>query len=827
MSRTYSAGVVTAYGSALAGGYTGTYEEFCNALGELANVLTEFENFSVTVSTLPAGSSATASYNDGVLALGIPKGDKGDKGNKGDTGATGNGIVNIVKTGTAGLVDTYTVNYTNGGTATFSVTNGEKGDTGATGNGIVSITKTGTSGNVDTYTVLYSNGNTDTITVTNGSVTSVNGLTGDVVLSADDIAYDTDNSVKDELDNKANVDGYYEDLTSGNAEQIVSSIKVTDLSPYNFRTSGGALDIGNRETVKKIVGASFGWNQLFKELSATYWSPHISTTFTWGTNEVTIEGVTDTWQGVTTKTNIDIISGHKYLITCDVKIVGEVSTGIRLGSNLGGGIFFIGDITTSTSYVTMATIVSASSSVTNTVNIANRSGTDDYAIRNLQLFDLTLDFSPTIADYIYSLEQANTGDGVAWFKKYFPKRYYANGQSLESVYTSAHKMVGFNQLDESTLEVGSINTSTGENNNTNTSIRNSGYIRVLPNTVYEIKDSRIEGAFLADIFYYDGNQNFISYDEVGGTYIKAGVTFTTPSNCVYMRFRHYGGGTTLSSVPSGETVVHLHWDGERDGEYEPYDEHVYNLDPVILRGEMKLDSDNNMYFEGDEYLPDGTVNRNWAEVDLGDLNWDYNSGQSAFVSSGISSTVGDGLKLRCAKYVTISSLQGSALSSADKVIGCNKSSTTTTGNFASGALVVKDSAYSDATTFKTAMRGVKLAYALATPTTESAESFPSIQIVDNWGTEQYVDYAVSQSTRDVEIPVGSETDYPISLKDKLETLADVPDGDGLYLLKQESGENTYVQYVSPVPTSPSEDGTYVLKCTVSSGTATLSWVAEE
>ena len=37
---------------------------------------------SVTASTLPAGSPATASYNKatGVLALGIPKGDKGDNG---------------------------------------------------------------------------------------------------------------------------------------------------------------------------------------------------------------------------------------------------------------------------------------------------------------------------------------------------------------------------------------------------------------------------------------------------------------------------------------------------------------------------------------------------------------------------------------------------------------------------------------------------------------------------------------------------------------------------------------------------------------------------
>lgn len=56
---------------------------------------------SVTVNTLNAGESATASVSGGVLTLGIPKGDKGDpgaqglvgpagpKGDKGDPGAAG------------------------------------------------------------------------------------------------------------------------------------------------------------------------------------------------------------------------------------------------------------------------------------------------------------------------------------------------------------------------------------------------------------------------------------------------------------------------------------------------------------------------------------------------------------------------------------------------------------------------------------------------------------------------------------------------------------------------------------------------------------------
>ena len=42
----------------------------------------------------------------------------------GEPGASGNGIASIAKTGTAGLVDTYTITYTNGQTTTFTVTNG-------------------------------------------------------------------------------------------------------------------------------------------------------------------------------------------------------------------------------------------------------------------------------------------------------------------------------------------------------------------------------------------------------------------------------------------------------------------------------------------------------------------------------------------------------------------------------------------------------------------------------------------------------------------------------------------------------------------------------
>ena len=57
-------------------------------------------------------------------SLGILKGDPGADG------ADGNGIASITKTATSGLVDTYTITYTDGTTSTFTVTNGEDGANG-------------------------------------------------------------------------------------------------------------------------------------------------------------------------------------------------------------------------------------------------------------------------------------------------------------------------------------------------------------------------------------------------------------------------------------------------------------------------------------------------------------------------------------------------------------------------------------------------------------------------------------------------------------------------------------------------------------------------
>lgn len=58
---------------------------------------------------------------------------RGLKGETGDTGDTGNGIESIEKTSTSGLVDTYTITYTDGTETTFDLTNGQDGVDGQDG----------------------------------------------------------------------------------------------------------------------------------------------------------------------------------------------------------------------------------------------------------------------------------------------------------------------------------------------------------------------------------------------------------------------------------------------------------------------------------------------------------------------------------------------------------------------------------------------------------------------------------------------------------------------------------------------------------------------
>ena len=62
-----------------------------------------------------------------------PQGEPGQPGQQGQPGKDGVSVVSITKTGSEGLVDTYTITYSDGKTSTFKVTNGQDGSQGIQG----------------------------------------------------------------------------------------------------------------------------------------------------------------------------------------------------------------------------------------------------------------------------------------------------------------------------------------------------------------------------------------------------------------------------------------------------------------------------------------------------------------------------------------------------------------------------------------------------------------------------------------------------------------------------------------------------------------------
>ena len=182
---------------------------------------------------------------------------------------------------------------------------------------------------------------------------------------------------------------------------------------------------------------------------------------------------------------------------------------------------------------------------------------------------------------------------------------------------------------------------------------------------------------------------------------------------------------------------------------------TYTFDSdVTLRGLPKLDGNNNLYYDGDEYESSGKITRKYGIVDLGTLTWLYNSTYKVFYcSDDLGEARKTGVTTICSKYLAVANTTD--ISMVQNGTCCVYSNSDVNIH----RLYVKDEMYTTASAFKTAMSGVYLVYELATPTTESADTYTNPQIVDADGTEEFVDYAYSQSTRDVAVPVGHDSLY--------------------------------------------------------------------
>lgn len=604
------------------------------------------------------------------------------------------------------------------------------------------------------------------------------GDTGDVSLA----------QLEEILSDYALQNGYYDELTAGSAEQLLSSQFVEDSVPYKFRTSGGSADIGNRE-YDEIVGGSIVWNQL------------VNSSFLIGNGTYNGVTVTNNGDGTLTlngtATNVFRVSnyipkteayGHVFLMI-------DVNNRVKLYHGYGAGYHLGGTVVKQTTNDAMGVYC-----------YENGTTFDNVTIKPI-LFDLTKKFGSQVADYIYSLEQAQSGKGVAFFKSLFPNDYYPyNAGELMSVEgLQSHDMVGFNQWDEE-WRSGYYNATTGVFVSHSTQLANASPIKVLPNTTYHITSVRSMGG--ARIVYRDLDENLISIEML--TSVGAG-NFTTPSNCAYVDFctmTAYGG------TYKNDICINLSWSGWRNGEYEPYKKYSYPLDSSLtLRGIPKV-VDNEFCFDGDSYKYNGGVGRRFAEVDMGSLNWS----RTASYARGVFYVNLTGAKINSyntdsnllnVKYTATTRKNASEIATAGDKLICLNGGT--------NQLLVTDDSYTTANAFKTAMSGVMLIYELATPTEETATPFDEIQLVDDFGTEEYVSGNL--------VPVGHNTKYPANLRDKLQHLPNLANNDGYYMISQQN-KNMSLELFR-IPKAPTTDGVYTLKAHVSGGTPLYVWEADE
>ena len=595
-------------------------------------------------------------------------------------------------------------------------------------------------------------------------------------------------SITGELDKKANNDGYYENLTSGSAEQLLATQVVEDNEIYSFRASGGATDIGDRAN-ETVVGGCIAWNQLAINgnfTSTDNWIKNsAASSFTVSNNVATIVAASDNVWPQIVQDSHKYLSGHKYLAMADIHYEGGGSVAIVL-TGCGATTKYK---TLSDSYERCSFIYDATSTVTNTFVVTAKNTSvsegDVIHIKNVQLFDLTQMFGITIANYINSLETANAGAGVAWFTKLFPKTYYAyNSGEIMSVRPQKHINIGFNQWDEK-WEKGTITLTTGENDDTADGIRAKNYIPILPNTKYYITvtSAPTPSVTTMKMRYYDENYNYLG---TGDLTVYYNSEFTTPAGVCYFKFSTQ---TTYGNTYNNDICLNLSHSSYRNGEYEAFKGYSYSLDSNLeLNGVPQLDTTNNkVYYDGDIYESVGKVTRRFKKVVIDGTN------------KTLTSVYGSGENALPAYQSTAFPLKSFNIIADNAVFFPTNVTSDFTSNFLRasitynviGVYINGIKGYGEGTDYPTSaeLRAAANTYLQehpitivyeTTPIEETALPYTSPQIVDDFGTEHYIDAV----TRDINMPVGHMTKYPANLRDKLQHLPSLAEVDGDYIIRQ-------------------------------------------
>lgn len=384
--------------------------------------------------------------------------------------------------------------------------------------------------------------------------------------------------LNDELDNKADIDGFYSTLGAGVAENLVGRGSVP--AEYTFRTSGGDADLGSGTAqIKRLMGRTLVLNQIGFPLQGNNESIVIDPTQTIS-RTITITHNDTTGASTLFYSGINMTVGHKYCLAFTANADEQVTLSIGWNNY------------TNTKEWLLTTNKQRCNVLINYLQ-------DTYGARaffglsshNTSGIEIKLDDIICI-DLTLMFGAGNEPSTVAEFEALFPLGYYAyNAGELLSVKATGIKTNGFNQLKEQPIN---------KENAEFPTLDISKYTRVFGGIDYfvsfpvfttswrlgikafDLSGNEIIDELLDDSgFYYNGYHNCWLQGADGTAH---DFTIQFAKDCyIYLCFV---AGTVTPSTQIPETCLNISWRGYRNGEYEPYWENELPIPITTMTGKL-------------------------------------------------------------------------------------------------------------------------------------------------------------------------------------------------------------------------------------------------
>ena len=353
--------------------------------------------------------------------------------------------------------------------------------------------------------------------------------------------------VLDELDKKANKDGWYSKMVVGAAESLIAKELSDAVISYRATPSGTGT-----ASIAKIKGRTDVWNQGVR-------NAQFDAVGNWNSSNATfsVSGGKGTFTasaqngGIYQNNVLPKVAGRKVFVAVTLKTTAAVN---EIDVYMYGGYAILRNVAAS-GYQTILGYITTNASWgadlnNNHIIIRDRrtAGWDAVEVASIVAIDLTLMYGA-------GREPAT----VAAFLAEYPEALFAPYNAGKFVNNKMTALVtnGFNQWNERWFN-GAINEN-GQAYSSASNIAAYNFMPCLPSMNYAYDSHKIVA-----LFWYDANRNFIYRSSNADTGIKV---VTSPTNAAYFRFYARSSyGTTYKN----DISINLSHSGIRNGEYEPY-----------------------------------------------------------------------------------------------------------------------------------------------------------------------------------------------------------------------------------------------------------------